>query len=119
MLRRWPLSRRWPSGPVGLTIGRKVFVGPAGWKQIVPALLPAERGVHKVLQGCSMEQAIQRPLVRRVTDDDDFTAVPCRGKVTEEVARLVHDLAVTLPVRVGLVDVPASFSGEQGYGACR
>jgi len=62
-----------------------------------------------------MEQPIQRPLVRRVTDDDDFTAVPSRGKVTEKVAHLVHELAVTLPVRVGLVDVPASFSGEDGY----
>ena len=107
MLRSWPLSRRWPSGPVRLTIARAVFVRPAGWKQVEPALLPAERGVHQVLQGCSMEQAIQRPLVRRVTDDDDFTAVPSRGKVTEKVAHLVHELAVTLPVRVGLVDVPA------------
>jgi hypothetical protein len=46
--------------------------------------------------------------IRRVRDDDDGATIPAGGEITQEVARLGHDLPIALSLGPRLVDVPVS-----------
>src|SRR6185295_18550751 len=87
------------------TLLRSRSVGrPARRQRVLPALLPIKRRDHHVLKALTTEQMLQRPPVRRVRDQKHTFAVVIAREVTQELARLIDDVAVALAVRERRID---------------
>src|SRR5262245_26976467 len=73
-------------------------------ERVLPALLPVERRPNELLEREPEQQVLQRPAVRRMSDQQDVLAVPLGEQVVQEAPSPLHDLPVALATREGLVD---------------
>ena len=88
---------------------------PAGGQCVVPPRPPSKGTLDQLLKRGAGEQDIQRPLVRRVGDDQHSAPVPVGRQVAQEVSGGSDDVLVALAARVRHGDAPRPFAERAVY----
>jgi hypothetical protein len=85
-------------------------------KNIEPSLAPLKGCADEILERGAVEQVVQRPKRRGMSDEEDTCPIELGGKIIQEVLDTFDDLPIAFSLSERVVDVARTLSYEARHG---